>query len=350
MNYFLKRVNSPELSDVWMSKFGLNRRNGLRLSVAIASVSVFYTLTRPAQAQIFPDGSLTNPSVVTTEGTIQRITGGTEMGGSLFHSFQEFSLMTGNTAFFDNSFTVENILTRITGVNPSLIDGIIRANGSANLYLINPNGVVFGPNAALNIGGSFFASTAESIVLGDGTLFSASNPEAPPLLTVNVPVGLQFGPNPGDIGVQTQGIDSSGEVSGLQVFPGQTIGLFGGNVLLDGGQVRSPGGRIEIGSVGGNSRISLTPTERGMRAGYEGVESFQDIQLTEQSGINTSGDGGGTIHLQGRRIAVGEGSQVLGVNVGVLPGGSVNLKASELVAITGADPDNFTVVVSDTRG
>ncbi|AFY80863.1 filamentous hemagglutinin N-terminal domain-containing protein [Oscillatoria acuminata] len=350
MKYFLKQVNPHELSDVWMSKFGLNRRNWVRISVAIASVSVFYTLSRPVQAQILPDASLANPSAVTTEGTIQRITGGTEIGGSLFHSFQEFSLMTGNTAFFDNSLTVENILTRVTGLNPSQIDGIIRANGSANLYLINPNGIVFGPNAQLNLGGSFFASTAESIVLGNGTLFNARNPESPPLLTVNVPVGLQFGPNPGNIGVFSQGIDSSGEVSGLQVFPGQTIGLFGGNVLLDGGQMRSPGGRIEIGSVAGNSRISLTPTERGMRAGYEGVESFQDIQLTQRSGINTSGDGGGTIHLQGRRIAVGEGSQVLAVNVGLLTGGSVNLKSSELVAITGADPDNFTVVVSDTRG
>jgi filamentous hemagglutinin family protein len=350
MNYFLKRVNPTEYSDVWMSQFCLNRRNGLRISVAIALGSLVYNLSSPVHAQIFPDNTLPNPSVVTNDGTIQRITGGTEIGGSLFHSFQEFSLMTGNTALFENSLNVENILTRITGVNSSLIDGIIQANGSANLYLINPNGVVFGPNAQLNIGGSFFASTAESIVLGDGTLFSASNPEAPPLLRVNVPVGLQFGTNPGNIGVQSQGIDSSGEVSGLQVFPGQTLGLFGGNVLLDGGQVRSPGGRIEIGSVAGNSRISLTPTDRGMRAGYEGVESFQDIQLTQRSGINSSGDGGGTIHLQGRRIAIGEGSQVLAVNVGVLPGGSVNLKASELVAITGADPDNFTVVVSDTRG
>ncbi|MCT7982900.1 S-layer family protein [Laspinema sp. A4] len=350
MNNFLKRVNIPEGSDIGMSKFCLNRRNGLRISVAIALGSFFSTLSSPAQAQIFPDATLPSPSVVTNDGTIQTITGGTEIGGSLFHSFQEFSLMTGNTAFFENSLTVENILTRITGTNSSLIDGIIRANGSANLYLINPNGFVFGPNAQLNIGGSFFASTAESIVLGDGTLFSTINPEAPPLLTVNVPVGLQFGANPGNIGIQSQRVDSTGEVSGWQVFPGQTVGLFGGNVLLDGAQVRSPGGRIEIGSVAGNSRISLTPTERGMQAGYEGVESFQDIQLTQQSAINTSGDGGGTIHLQGRRIAVGEGSQVLAVNVGSLPGGPVNIKASEVVAITGADPDNFTAVVSDTRG
>ncbi len=268
-----------------------------------------------ASAQILPDATLNNPTLVTPEGTTYRITGGTEIGENLFHSFQEFSLRTGNTAQFENSLRIENILTRITGENPSSIDGIIRANGSANLYLINPNGIVFGPNAELNIGGSFLASTAESIVLVDG-MFSALNPESPPLLRVNVPVGLQFGPNPGTIVVQSQGRDRTGETGGLQGSPGQTLGLFGGNVFLEGGDVRSPGGRIEIGSVAGNSRISLIPTERGIQAGYEAVESFQDLQLSQQSRINTSGEGGGTIHLQGRQISISEGSQVLALNTG----------------------------------
>ncbi|MCT7968368.1 S-layer family protein [Laspinema sp. D1] len=301
-----------------------------------------------AEAQIIPDSSLHNPTLVTPDGTTYRITGGTEIGGNLFHSFQEFALMTGNTARFENSLRVENILTRITGENPSTIDGIIRVNGSANLYLINPNGIVFGPNAELKIGGSFVASTAESVLMSDGSLFSAINPESPPLLTVNVPVGLQFGPNPGTIVVQSQGIDR--ETGGLQGSPGQSLGLFGGNVFLEGGQVRSPGGRIEIGSVGGNSRISLMPTPRGIQGGYEAVESFQDIQLTQQSRINTSGEGGGTIHLQGRQIGISDGSQVLALNTGSRPGGPVKITATELVALTGADPDNFSTIMSDSQG
>ncbi|MCT7954631.1 two-partner secretion domain-containing protein [Laspinema palackyanum] len=301
-----------------------------------------------AEAQIIPDSSLHNPTLVTPDGTTYRITGGTEIGGNLFHSFQEFALMTGNTARFENSLRVENILTRITGENPSTIDGIIRVNGSANLYLINPNGIVFGPNAELKIGGSFVASTAESVLMSDGSLFSAINPESPPLLTVNVPVGLQFGPNPGTIVVQSQGIDR--ETGGLQGSPGQSLGLFGGNVFLEGGQVRSPGGRIEIGSVAGNSRISLMPTPRGIQGGYEGVESFQDIQLTQQSRINTSGEGGGTIHLQGRQIGISDGSQVLALNTGSRPGGPVKITATELVALTGADPDNFSTIISDSQG
>lgn len=322
--------------------------------ITLSGVLILWSLSSgwvgKAEAQIIPDASLNNPTLVTPEGTTYRITGGTEIGGNLFHSFQEFSLMTRNTAWFENSVRVENILTRITGENPSTIDGIIRANGSANLYLINPNGIVFGPNAELNIGGSFLASTAESIVMSNGNLFSAINPESPPLLTVNVPVGLQFGPNPGTIVVQSQGIDPTGETGGLQGLPGQTLGLFGGNVLLEGGQVRSPGGRIEIGSVGDNSRISLMPSSRGIQGGYEAVESFLDIQLTQQSRLNTSGDGGGTIHLQGRQINISEGSQVLGINMGSQPGGLVKIKATELVALTGADPDNFTVMISDSQG
>ncbi|MCT7982899.1 S-layer family protein [Laspinema sp. A4] len=344
------RVNYHPLSRLFPKLFCLKSRYFIRVSGVLILWSGLGGCTAPAKAQIIPDASLNNPTLVTPDGTTYRITGGTEMGKNLFHSFQEFSLMTGNTAWFENSGRVENILTRITGESPSTIDGIIRANGNANLYLLNPHGIVFGSNAELNIGGSFLASTAESIVLEDGVLFSAITPESPPLLTLNVPVGLQFGRNPGTIVVQSNGIDKTGDGGGLQGSPGQTLGLFGGNVVLAGGQVRSPGGRIEIGSVAGNSRISLIPTERGIQAGYEGVEGFQDIQLTQQSRLNTSGEGGGTIHLQGRQISITEGSQVLALNTGSQPGGPIKITATELVALTGADPDHFSAIVSDSQG
>jgi filamentous hemagglutinin family protein len=302
------------------------------------------------QAQVIPDRTLTHPSLITPDENTYRITGGTQIGGNLFHSFQEFSLMTGYIASFENSVAVENILTRITGTNPSTLDGLIRANGSANLYLMNPNGIVFGPNARLNIGGSLIASTAASVVMADGSLFSSLNPEAPPLLTMNVPVGLQFGPNPGTIIVQSRGLDRAGERVGLQGLPGQTLGFWGGDVILEGGQVRSPSGRIELGSVAGNSQLTLIQNADGIRGKYDPVEGFQDIQLTQQSQLNTSGPGGGSIHLQGRQILITEGSQVLALNQGSLPGERVEIIATEGVAITGTDPDNFTAVVTDTQG
>jgi filamentous hemagglutinin family protein len=308
--------------------------------------SLFLGTRTSVSAQIVPDSTLPSNSIVTPNGDVIEITEGTPAGSNLFHSFETFSVPTGGTAFFNNALTIENIITRVTGGSISNIDGTIRANGSANLFLLNPNGIIFGPNASLNIDGSFVASTANSIKFADGSEFSATNPQAPPLLTINVPVGLQYGTNPGEIVVEGTGnnllidpltfaIFRDQRPAGLQVEEGQTLALVGGSVSLEGGNLTAPEGRIELGSVSSEGLVTLTPTNPGWQLSYENVGEFQDIRLAQAASVDTSGNGGGNIQVQGRRVTLTDGSAILANTLGNSVGGNLTVKASEALEVIG---------------
>ncbi len=302
-------------------------------------------LSLPANAQVIPDTTLPINSNVATEGDNSTISGGTQAGKNLFHSFEQFSVPTGNTVYFNNAADIQNIFSRITGGSISNIDGILRANGTANFFLLNPNGIVFGSNARLNIGGSFLGSTASSIKFADGTQFSAKAPPSTPLLTVSVPVGLGFG-SPGEIRVQGNGHNLIGPAfspvvglnnsTGLSVQPGKTLALVGGNVALEGSILRAPGGSIELGSVS-DGLVSLSSTSSGWNLGYEGTTS-KDIQLSQRALVDASSINSGSIQIQGSRVSLSNGSVILLQNQGVQPGGTLSVNASESLEVRGTDP------------
>ena len=306
----------------------------------------------PAAAQVTSDGT-TNTTVNSTNNNFN-ILNGIQKGNNLFHSFKEFSIPTGGSATFDltNTSNINTIFSRVTGGNVSNIDGLIQTLNSSNpvsLFLMNPNGIVFGANASLNVGGSFIGTTANSIQFSDGTEFSAANPSEAPLLTISVPIGLQMGSSSGAIQVQSGGhritsgvfapADRSQNPTGLQVGAGNTLALIGSGVKFSGGVATTDGGgHLEVGSVS-DGLVKLNSTTIGLVGDYSTVNKFNDIHLAQQSLLDASGSGG-SIQLQGQNISFTEGSAALLQNFGIQqPSHGITVKASETLSLTGNTSD-----------
>ncbi|WP_026102761.1 filamentous hemagglutinin N-terminal domain-containing protein [Pleurocapsa sp. PCC 7319] len=300
-------------------------------------------------AQVTPDG--TTNTIVNPDGSNNfTIENGDRAGGNLFHSFDQFSVPNNGSAVFNNAPEIDNIFSRVTGGNISNIDGLIQAN-DANLFLVNPAGIMFGNNARLDIGGSFLGTTADSILFEDGE-FSATDFDNPPLLTVNAPIGLSFRDNPGDIVNTSVGQNPDGETNvtggavGLQVPNGETLALVGGNVLLDGGNLTAKGGHIELGSVQDIGEVEIKETETDLALDYDSINSFGEIRLENTAAIDVNAEGGGSIAVNAKDINILDGSSL---NAGIGSGlgsteaqaGDITLNATEKLTVTNSRIHNL---------
>jgi filamentous hemagglutinin family protein len=286
------------------------------IATGLAITGLFTNFQQSVFAQLQPDQTLGAESSVVTpiDAVSDRIERGATRGVNLFHSFTDFNIDANRNVYFANPVGIENILTRVTGANPSHILGKLGVEGTANLFLINPHGLIFGENASLDLRGSFISSTASSIQFADGFEFNANGSPITPLLTISVPLGLQYGVNPGKIRVQGDGsgIRTTSELIdttvGLRVEPNQTLALVGGDIFLEGATLKTAGGRIELGSLGDNRFVSLTPINKGFSLGYEGTSDFKNIQLSQRAAVDASGLGAGDIYIKGKRVTITGGS------------------------------------------
>lgn len=316
-----------------MSQQCKNNSNKLALIYTILpSLAVSFT-NNCTLAQIVPDRSLgSESSVVTTDNNVSTIKGGATRDSNLFHSFEQFSVNTGSSAHFNNPDFIKNIFSRITGNSISNIDGLVKANGSANLFLINPNGIIFGPNASLNIGGSFVGSTAESIRFADGSEFSTKETQTAPLLTVNVPIGLQL---PGN----TQDINVLG--SNLEVKPEKTLAFIGGDVNLNGAQILAPGGRVDLGGVSTAGIVGLNIAENNLSLSFPEALAKANISLTDGAEVNVRSGGGGSIGINAANLKLlGESSIQAGIENGQgsaeSQAGNIDINATGIITLDGS--------------
>jgi filamentous hemagglutinin family protein len=284
-----------------------------RLGWTVAGTLLMLFPVDRVAAQIIPDGTLgtqVNGSATAPCAGICTITNGQTRGSNRFHSFQQFSLLDpADRAIFQTTPAIQNLFVRVTGVGQpfiSNINGVIATDNPTNFFLLNPNGILFGPGARLNIGGSFLATTADLMQFQDGQ-FSTIDPA--PILSVNVPIGLQYGSQPAPIQLQ-----------GTRLAAGQTdtfsnFTLVGGDITLDNSIVRAPGHRVELAGVGENGTVGLVADRLNLSLAAGAPR--RDLSLSNKSIVNASASkGNGEVMLAGGNIFL-DGSAIF---TGILPG------------------------------
>jgi filamentous hemagglutinin family protein len=296
--------------------FGRMRRFSDRVSGLSQTLLLGLLLNGQAsQAQIVPaaDGTGTMaPAIVQPDGTtLYAIGGGTQTGQNLFHSFQQFNLAPDQVANFLAAPNIQNILGRIGGGDAAVINGLLQVTGNANLYLLNPAGMVFGPNARLQVPGSFTATTANRIGFSAGQFNAVGANNYADLL--GQPTSFDF------LTAQTGAIANAGN---LTVGPGQNLTLLGGTVIST-GQLTAPGGQIMVATVPGTTRVQLSSVGSPLRLELQPIANATTLLPTPQtlpqlltggnlvnaSGLTIAPDG--TVYLTGAAIPVKSGDLVV---------------------------------------
>jgi len=314
--------------------------------VLCGAIFVFWESTL---AQIVPDSTLgSEKSVVESINSISdRIDGGAIRGTSLFHSFQEFNIAEGRSIYFANPAQIENIFSRVIGNNPSQLLGTLGVLGNANLFFLNPNGVLFGANSKLDIKGSFVGSTANSMIFSDGQTFSATNPKTLPLLEINVkaPIGLVF-----------EGKESGATANtvNLSVASEKNISLVGRNLQITGDVSAGDFGQTDIQiqqnlfqQILGNIFLATNDITiaQGLNLNFRNTETIILTADADKNGTGSFGmdttkvikSDGADVTISGATLNLGQINTVTGFN----NGGNITLTATNGDIYISGNSDNI---------
>jgi filamentous hemagglutinin family protein len=316
------------------------------LSVMLGLVSLWGTSVSHGQTTSITSSGL-NTQVTFNSGApvpTYDITGGTRPGNgtNLFHSFGEFSVGTHDIARFgnDSGLPTTNILSRVTGGNPSNIFGNISTTTfrGANLYLINPAGILFGPAASLNVGGSVTFSTADYLRLADGLRFNAIPGPQDGLLSQAPVVAFGFlNPHPKPITVQG---------ATLEVPEGKALSLVGGDITLADGTLRAPGGQIDVVSVASRGEVHVSPAlGEAAQPDVRGFQTLGKITMTDatvETSPVTARSGVGPIVVRGGQLVMAN-STITGVSrTGENLGGPITINVSDTINTVGSRIESGT--------
>ncbi len=270
-------------------------------------------------AQIATDGTIGPASTLSGPDFAIGADLGSIHGANLFHSFSQFNINTGESATFSGPASINNVLSRVTGGNASTIDGPLRSTiDGANVYLLNPAGVVMGPNAQIDVGGAFAVSTADHIRLGNNGRFDAANPAAS-LLNAEAVEAFGF------VRDDPASVSINGSV--ITADPGRDITFVAGDITVDGASLASEGGDVSLIGIASSGEVTVDSSGGNGSPDVQAFSSFGNVEIRNNTAITTDGDGGGRFFVRGADVAITD-SDVSARTLGVADGRGVNVAAA----------------------
>ena len=299
-----------------------NQINSINISFANLLLTLCYFTSPVVLSEITLDGSmgttgsLVGPDYQITEGLGQRT------GGNLFHSFGQFNINSAESATFSGSDGIKNVISRVTGGQASTIDGAFRSTiPGANVYFLNPSGVIFGENSSLDVQGSFHASTADYLKFKDGGKFETGVATTNPILATAAPEAFGF---LDDTPAKIEILGGNGKL--LKVPAGETLSLIGGDINIDDRSLYAPSGQVILASAG----------------------STGELVINESNIDTTSFTKGGEIHISHAAdnpiTFIGNDTQIADIDVSANTGGKVVIRGGQLVM------DNASISANTING
>lgn len=329
------------------------------LYIAIFSITLIQ-LNKVSFAQVVPSSNTsTSVTVQQVNGRrVNRINGGISQGVNLFHEFSKFDVNKDNSVFFINPSLINNIIANIQSERVSKIDSLIGVDGSANLFLLNRNGFIFGPNAALNLRGSFIASTANKLTFSDGFEYF-TNQRNQKINTQGQLLKLSFTPNSGKVKVLGDGhnlsfksfpgllripsilVGAGDSQNGLKIKNSRSIALIGNGIEFSGGIVTAPSGNVFINSISsGEINIDSHLNKVSFKISKFNINS--DVDIIDKSLIDSSGKSSGDINIIGDNINIKNASYVLSESERNISPSEIYIQADNLLNIEGtSNPSLF---------
>jgi filamentous hemagglutinin family protein len=251
---------------------------------------------------------------------------GKTVGNNLFQSFNQFNLISSESATFTGPSNVQNILARVTSGSPSSIDGKISSQiQGANLFFLNPAGVMFGPHAQLDVSGSVAVTTADYVKLVGGGRFNANLGAQDTLTSASVSAFGFLNSAPASV---------SFTGSNLNIAPQKSFSVVAGDIAMDGSAIFGQGSRINLVSVRSPGEAQLDTTALDSAIDVSQFSAMGEVDLTNSAQIDTSGPAGGPISLYGGRLVLNP-ALILSATTGAAAGGPVDINMRDSIHIFG---------------